>query len=191
MPLRLHIVLPAVQVLLAAALIQWEYSAPGLRGSEYFSPPARLLRLGLDAPARPFLLLYPETLFRSFMSDPPEGPIFVWLPRSVAGFHLDDAFFLLGTALTWYFVGRGIDRRISGVGGGGSNLKLLLAYVFLLALGAYLFEIGVHDLGPNRPESTIPPVGAAFTLVWAIVLIFIPVWGMIRFVQARRTVRAS
>ena len=37
-------------------------------GSEYFSPPARLLRLGLDAPAMPIWLLDPDTFAAIFSS---------------------------------------------------------------------------------------------------------------------------
>ena len=166
--------------------MQWEYHTPFPRGWEYFSPPARLLRLGLDAPARPALMFDPDTLAAIFSSSAPEGPFFPWLPRTILGFYMADYLFLIGTAITWYFVGRAVDRRIGGVRGDGSNRTLALGYLFLFALGVLLFAVGFHDLGPNRAESTIPPVGAIFSLIWAVVLVFIPIRGTIRVVQARR-----
>ncbi len=191
MSLRLRVTLPVVQVLIAGALMQWEYRTPSPRGSEYFSPPARLLRLGLDAPARPIWLLDPDVLFDAVSTHPAEGPVFPWLPQSMLGFNRDDVLFLIGTAITWYLAGRALDQRIAGVSGGSSTVRLALAYLFLLGFGVCLFGTGFHDLGPNRAESTIPPVGAVFTLIWAAIMVFIPVRGAIRVVREREGTRAS
>jgi len=177
---RLALLLPVLQFVLAAILLQWGYRAPVPRGSELYVPTVRLICRGLNAPALLFRLLDPISW----------GSEFDWIPRSVLGFDTDDVFFLLGVIIVWYFAGRSLDQRwTSGMAGRSGIATVLATCVLLLALGGLLSLAGLHDLGPNRPNNPGPPIGAVLTLMWSVTLIFLS--GR-RLVQAIRPVpRAS
>ncbi len=161
--LRLSLSLPLIQFLVAAILLQWGYRTPVPPGSEAYVPTSRLICRGLNAPA---------LLFRIF--DP-----FVWgqewtrIPRSLLGFDTGDVPFLVGVIVLWYLVARGLEKKETLKITDRSRKAAVLAAISLLSLGLFLASVGLHDLGPGRPNNTSPPVGAVLTLVWSIALIFL------------------
>ena len=149
--------------------MQWEYRTPSPRGSEYFSPPARLLRLGLDAPARPIWLLDPDVLFDAVSTHPAEGPVFPWLPQSMLGFNSRRC--SVSHRYSNHLVFGGQSAGSTDCGGKWRQQHGEIGPS--LPIPARLRRVLVRDRGSTtsgaEPElkSTIPPVGAVFTLIWA------------------------
>jgi hypothetical protein len=83
---------------------------------------------------------------------------------------MDDVFFLAGVIVVWCLVGRALDRRGTprSVARGG-----VLIALFAFILGCLLFFVGMHDLGPSRPDNLGSAVGAVLTLIWSVSLIVI------------------
>lgn len=179
--LKLAVLLPTIQCIIAAILLQCKYRAPVPRGSELYVPTVWLICRGLNAPALLFWVLAHYLFSWETMST------WVSRSRSIFGFYADDIFFLVGVIVVWYFVGLAMDRRRteSTVGKGVTTIVCSL----LLALGVLLFALGLHDLGPGRPENIDPPVGAFLTLMWSISLIFLSGRGIVRVI--RRAFRRS
>jgi len=100
---KLAVVLPAVQFVFAAILLQWSYRTPIPRGTELYVPTSRLICRGLNAPA----LLFSEVDYYFVQSE--AAP--TWTARPILGFYADDLFFLLGVIVVWYFAGRALDLR--------------------------------------------------------------------------------
>jgi hypothetical protein len=173
---RLALVLPVIQFVIAAILLQWGYRTPVPRGSELYVPTVRLICRGLNAPALLFRFLNPIS----------RGPEFDWIPRSVIGFDTDDIFFLFGVIIVWYIAGRALDQRGTSTTAERSGIAVVLVPgILLLALGVLLSLVGLHDLGPSRPNNPGPPIGAVLTLMWSVTLICLS--GR-RLVQAIRPV---
>ena len=172
--LRLALIMPVIQFVVAAILLQWGYRTPVLRGSEIYIPTARLVCRGLNAPALLFRILDPFTW----------GVEWHHIPRSILGFDTGDIPFLVGVIVVWYLVGRALDKRriISGTAV-KSRIAVALVACFLLLLGGFLFSVGLHDLGPGRPNNPSPPVGAVLTLVWSVALIFFSGRGLVSLVR--------
>jgi hypothetical protein len=162
--LKLSLVLPVVQVAIAAALLEWAYRATYPRGVELYVPTGRLICLGLNAPARLFRFADPT----QWESTP------AWVPRSLFGFSTDDLFLLAGVAVVWFLVGLALDHRhdLDTMGGRKKALGLVVSPL-LLALGGLLFYGALRELGPNN-NNVNAPIGGILTLMWALSLIFFP-----------------
>lgn len=132
---RLGLPLAAIQLVVAAILLQLGYRAPLLHGSELYVPTERLICLGLNAPARLFKFLDPIYW----------GEKFDWLPRSMFGFYVDDLFFLAGVIIVWYLVGRALDRTRALRTTGGSRIALVID-ILLLALGVIFLFGGRQEM---------------------------------------------
>lgn len=91
--LRLAIVLPIAQVLIAGALFAWGHQQWHTGG--LFVPPARLFCFALNAPAVFFWMLL--DLF-------PGGNA-----PDIFGLYFDEVVVLVGVAITWFSVGRDLD----------------------------------------------------------------------------------
>jgi hypothetical protein len=169
--LRLALVLPIIQVAIAAILLQAAYRTRLPRGSDAI-PDVRLICRGLNAPALVFRL--PNLM----------APEATWIPKlpSVFGFDVDDVYFLVGVVVVWYLLGRALDqRRSSRKEGGSKKATAFVVYPLLLALGGLLFYGGLKDFGNPRSPNLGSPVGAFLTLMWSVGLIVL---------SGRRLVRA-
>jgi hypothetical protein len=171
--LKLAGVLPIMQFVIAASLLQYGYRASVAHGTEFYVPTARLICLGLNAPAMLFMHLNPTSW----------GEAFDFLPRSVLGFDTDDLFFLLGVVVVWYFVGRAVDQRqFSRTAGKRRIMAPLTACPLLLALGGLLFHWGQQNL-KNPYDNPDPPFGAVLMLAWAVSLIFFSGRWLVRTIR--------
>jgi hypothetical protein len=176
--LRLALIMPVIQFVVAATLLQWGYRTPVPPGSEIYIPTVRLVCRGLNAPALLFRILDPFTW----------GVEWHDVPRSILGFDTGDIPFLVGVIVVWYLVGRTLDKRrlISGTAV-RSRIAVALVACFLLLLGGFLFSAGLHDFGPGRPNNPGPPFGAILTLVWSITLIFLSGRELLTLIPRGRT----
>ncbi len=175
--LKLALVLPIAQVVIAAILLQWGYRAPTPRGSEFYEPTASLICRGLNAPALLFrVLTYYLTRSDTTLS---------WVSRSILGFHAGDLVFLAGVIVVWYFVGWALDhRRTVRTLGRGAIVGGLIAHSLVLGLGGILFSSGLYRLKHPTDNPLHPvPVEALLTLIWAISLLFISGRGLVRAIR--------
>jgi hypothetical protein len=174
--LRLALVLPIAQVVVAAILLQW-----GNPHVSMYVPTPRLICWGLTAPAMLFRGL--GLLLGSC------EPAFPWRSQSVFGFYIDDIFFMAGVIVVWYFVGRALDqRRTRQATGECGTLTALTACTLQLVLWGLLFILGLDYL--RNPPFNNPdyPVVAIPILMWSVGLIFLS--GR-RFVGAVRAFRGQ
>src|SRR5271170_557050 len=151
--LKLAIVLPLIQVLVAVVLLLQADRTHGPGGVDYhYFPPAWLICKGLNAPA--MLLLVP---FGGTWYFVPQIPI------------VGRALFLISVAIVWYFVGRLLDQRRAPSRAREHRVATTLLLQFLLlVVGGILFYSGLNELG--GPISTV--VGVLLTFIWAVSLIF-------------------
>jgi hypothetical protein len=164
--LKLAVALPAVQAIVAATLL---YMAGPLRGPPV--PTARLICVGLNAPAMFFSFVGVDTIF---------------------GIDASDLFFLLGIIVVWYFVGRALDRRRVPRTIRESTMVRAVTHSFLLAMGGLLLYIGLlnfrypifENLG-RRPERGI------LTLSWSCCLIFFSGKALLRMIHVRPTTKPA
>jgi hypothetical protein len=167
--LRLALVLPIIQFVVAAILLQ-----SGDPHVPMYVPTARLICWGLSAPALLFRALNPIGW----------GPTFERLPRSIVGVDTDDLFFLAGVIVVWYIAGRALDqRRTSKTAGRSGILTTSIVYPLLLVLGGVLLFGGLYDL--EHPSSNNPdhPVRGLLTLMWSVSLIFLSGRGLVRAIR--------
>jgi hypothetical protein len=177
--LRLALLLPGIQFVIAALLLHYGYRTP-------FPLGPRLLDAcwGLNAPAMPVMKM-PALLFRLLGAQ--RGPAFAqWLPRSILGYGIDDLFFLGGVILLWYIAGGALDRRRSRATGRIGIVTALVIYPTLLLLGATLASSKLYDLGPGRITDLDPPLGAFLGLMWSIALIVIAGLGLAMAFRSRK-----
>jgi hypothetical protein len=163
--LRLAFLLPTIQVLFAASLLQWAQRRPVPRGGELYVPTARLICFGLNAPALIFRFLNPIRW----------GSSFAWVPRATLGFDTDDIFFLVGVIVVWYLTGRALDQRQQPwrtAEGNRTSVRKILLYSILLAAGGALLVLGLQELGAHRANNPASSVEGILTLTWSIALIF-------------------
>jgi hypothetical protein len=84
--------------------------------------------------------------------------------------------------VSWYVVGRALDRRrTSKVVEGRHVVASLIVYLLLLTLGGLLFFDGMHDI--KQRYNLDPPVVVFLTLIWSITLIFLSGRGIVRVVR--------
>src|SRR5262249_54091212 len=139
--LKWAVILPAVQVAIAAIVFQWDYRIVPPRGTEYWvSEPRLIVARGLDAPA---LLMRP---LASILGPTETKP--GWISLEVLGFYSDDFFFLLGVAITWALAGRRLDRRnLPQAKGKKATAVALVISVLLVGMAVLLFFLAKHDFG--------------------------------------------
>jgi hypothetical protein len=164
--LKLAIILPITQVLVASFLLlkaERTQIPPGL--DYYYHPAAWLICKGLNAPA--MLLLVPFG-----------GTWYFVPPIPIVG----RALFLISVATVWYFVGRVLDQRRAPSQAREHRVAttLLLRFLLLVA-GGILFYFGWNELG--APISTV--LGVLLTFVWALSLIFFPSVSLLRVLRGR------
>jgi hypothetical protein len=177
--LRLALLLPVVQLLLAAILLRWG-DTTHLRASEDHTPTVRLICWGLNAPALLFRALDPIRL----------GPTYSWIPTSILGFDIDDICFLVGVAVLWFFIGRAIDKRGSArTTGRRGMVAALVGYTLLLALGGFLLYAGPYDLEHPVSDNPNQPVRGILTLMWSVALLYLSGRGLTKTI--RRALRGS
>lgn len=166
--LKLTVALPTVQVIAAAMLLR-------LAGPpDFYVPTTKLICQGLNAPA----------LVTKFFGLVP-GLFSLVMDRRILGFGADDLFFLLGVAVTWYFVGRTLDRRFAPKKDRAPALTVsIMVHCFLLALGVLLLCFGLSDFQhPNFDNLGHRPMRAVLVLAWSASLIFFSVRGLVRAIR--------
>jgi len=165
--LRLAIVLPIIQVVIAAILLRLGKRPP----VAMFVPTAQRINWGLNAPA---------LLFRAvpvFVAG--REPASTWPSRSVLGFDVSDLFFLVGVIVVWFLVGRALDRRrTSKTAGGHRSATALVAHPLLLALAGLLFYLGLLER-----RSYLDLVRTLLMWIWSASLIFVSIRGLVRVLR--------
>jgi hypothetical protein len=163
------LILPAIQLVVAATLLQWGYHSPAPRGSEVYVPTTRLICQGLNAPA---------LLFR-FFNPIGWGQRFDRIPRWIFGFDTDDLFFLAGVIVVWYLVARALDRRRALRPTRARKIAPVVD-TLLLSLGVILFFAGLQEMMYPRYNNPKDALGAFLTLMWSITLIFLSSRRLVR-----------
>jgi hypothetical protein len=164
--LKLAIILPIIQVLVATVLLLQADRTRGPGGVDYhFFPPAWLICKGLNAPA--MLLLVPFG-----------GTWYFVPPIPIVG----RALFLISVAAVWYFVGRVLDERRAPSQAREHRVAITLILRFLLLVaGGILFYGGWNEFG--APISTL--VGLLLTFIWALSLIVFSSVSLLRLLRDR------
>jgi hypothetical protein len=159
---RLAIILPIVQFLLAVTLLHW---GRGYQLRFPLGPQLVSICFGLNAPALP-LYNFPR------LFDFVWGHKLAWMYGSIFGLGVDDLFFLCGVIALWCFAGRVLERRASRMTRPGKITAFVVCpFVLLFALG--LATTALFDLGPGRIKELDPPLGAFLTGIWAAILMFL------------------
>jgi hypothetical protein len=169
--LKLPIILPIIQVLVAVVLLLQADRTHGPGAWIITFPPAWLICKGLNAPA--MLLLVPF------------GGTWYFVPQiRIVG----RALFLVSVAIVWYFVGRVLDQRRAPSRAREHRVATTLLLQFLLLVaGGILFYSGLNELGV--PISTV--VGVLPTFVWALSLIFFSSVSLLRVLRGRHRHRSQ
>lgn len=169
--LRFTIILPSMQVTVAAILLQWGYRTqpPGVATNV---PPVRLICMGLNAPAMLFNTLDPLSW----------GEHWDWGPRYLIGFDRGDLFFLFGVAVVWALCGRALDSRDAArVPRKLAKTRAVAAFLVLGSVGTILFVAAVRDL------TRTSDLRAPFFFAWALVLILLSLRGFRRMMSLLKT----
>lgn len=163
--LKLALILPIVQVLLAVALFAWGNHQWRTRHG-LFVPAGRLLCFAINAPAELFSRLL--DLFPA------------WSAPRIWGFYFDELFFLPGVAILWFLIGRTLDKlRVADKPiGGRMTVSKALVNLFLLVYGVDLFWKQTAQWLWYRNQ--VIAVGthyydASLYWAWSAVLILVPV----------------
>jgi tellurite resistance protein TehA-like permease len=162
--LRFAVFLPALQVVLALVLLQWDV-APDF----YWSEPM-LICDGLNAPA--FLFMAPTRW----------PPIAELAGGRVLGTDISDIFFLAGVLVVWYMVGRALDRRRGSQPHKKPPASIFITHLGMLAVGGVLLYVALQDFSANvgyHQEQGI------LTLAWSISLMFISARGLLSAIRSR------
>jgi hypothetical protein len=164
--LKLAMILPIIQVLVASFLLLQADRTQIPRGLDYYCHPAAwLICKGLNAPA--MLLLVPFG-----------GTWYFVPPIPVVG----RALFLISVAAVWYFVGRVLDDRRAPSHAREHRVAITLIPRFLLLVaGGILFYGGWNEFG--APISTL--VGLLLTFIWALSLIFFSSVSLFKVLRGR------
>jgi hypothetical protein len=162
--LKLAVVLPIMQVILAIVLLKIGNSSELPKGWDTpYTPPISLVCTGISAPAFPltyFVLLLPRSMNLS----------------AVLGFSVQQILFLLGVAALWWWIGHMIDRRSSSTKKAGTAGFQIFTSIFGFLLGGVLLVAGI---GLWRQALFLRRYATPFAyylagvlfLVWSIVLI--------------------
>jgi hypothetical protein len=177
--IKLSILLPSLQLALAVFLLQWGKRIRPPRGLDtiYISTPSQICA-GINAPATVFALL--ERLFWRVDHPPP----------AIFGFGLGYLFFLLGVALVWHLVGRGLDQRMLWRGRLAiwTKRKLLFVGLPLTLIGAFFLYGGIRSLltpwGLNNYWGSI--ASDSLAVLWSLFLIGIPASAAVRLYHTER-----
>jgi len=167
--LRFAVVLPAVQVVVAAILLH----SAGAPNPGRLLPHALLICHGLNAPA--LLSRIPGRF----------GPLSWVMGSIVMDFGMEDLLFLLGIIVTWYFVGRAMDRYRTPNGTKGSGRILTtLAHIFLLAVAGLMLVFGLHDFGDSSLYLFGRLERGVLALAWSAALFFVSVRALTRVIRS-------
>jgi len=179
--LRLALILPILQLLIALAL--WPYPMGSPKGLVASAPTIRTICLGMDAPA----LLFPAAVVNRW-------PVIRWLPLKPYGlFFTDELAFLFGVILLWGIVGLMLDQLKSAtksLHGRISIANLLINVTLNLALiygGIRLFVAGLDWVFPipqwgNRLGYFL---GSIPLMAWAFALIIFPGLTLVKTIRRK------
>jgi hypothetical protein len=169
---RLALVLPAIQLVVATVLLRSGHEPPAYFDTPYVPTP-RLICWGLNAPA--LLFRGVDVLIDRWDSAPD------WGTQPVFGFYRDDLFFLLGVIVVWYLVGRALDRRrISKPAVSRRLVTVLPGHLVLLATGCLLFYMGVGGLTISRYNNPNYPLCGVLYLIWSVILVLLSGRGLVQ-----------
>jgi hypothetical protein len=164
--LKLAIVLPIGQVLIASILLLWADRTPVPRYWNYpYHPAAWLICKDLNAPA--MLLLIPF------------GGNWYNLPLQSVPI-VSRGLFLMSVAGIWYLVGRALDQREAPRPVRKRQAAtVLVVHSLSLVLGGLLFYAGWDELsGPNAVT-----IGPFLAMAWAVSLIFLSGRSLVRMIR--------
>jgi hypothetical protein len=180
---KLAFLLPTIQVAVAVALIELGNRAPWPfppHGDELYVPAARMVCLGINAPAWMLTLLVSV----------------IPLPKMYAfSLRTEDFILLVGVFVVWYLIGRRLDR-------GGvleicirsrrTTLGKILVNGGLLVLSGLLLNWAIQ--GFRSPGRYNNPLGnlieAAFSLAWAVALTLFSGRKLLGMIRTKRTLTA-
>jgi hypothetical protein len=180
MRLRFSLALPAAQLLLAVAMWQWARRTRVPEG--LYSPTVDLVSKGINGPA-----LLCKILTLPFHQTPN------W-PPSILGLTADEFLFFVGVVITWYLVGRALDRYIYSKGSGPTRLTVGQVTTSLLSvlLGIFMF-LGTLTCFSN-PDQQNNPIGYSalgiLLLVWSVFLVGVPALRLAKRILHRATSRS-
>lgn len=178
--MRFSLVLPCIQLPLAVALWEWGRRVSLDRHFDtFYWPTPALLCYGINAPAvLTKLVVFPFTRTNEARFVP-----------SVFGYNPEELAFFAGVIVTWFLIGRAIERRLAGgIQTQNRNTALQLLRDFLLtSLGVALFLESLQGFRApwrwnNRLGNTLE---STLFLLWSVVLISIPIT---QFVTRRRSI---
>jgi hypothetical protein len=183
MRLRFSLVLPLAQLLLAVTMREWARRGhwPKALDTLYF-PTADLVSKGINGPATLFKIL--ELPF--YLKD--------YWPRSILGLTPEELLFFVGVVVTWYLVGRALDRYIYSKGSGLTRLTVGQVTTSLLSvlLGIFMF-LGTLTCFSN-PDQQNNPIGYSalgiLLLVWSVFLVGVPTLRLARQILHMATRRS-
>jgi len=184
MRLRFALLLPPAQLLLAVAMWEWAQRAPIPKGLDSpYSPTVDLVSKGINAPA-----VLSKILTLPFYRTPH------W-PPSILGLTADEFLFFVGVVITWYLVGRALDRYIHSRGTGRSRMTVgeAIANVLCLALGICFFAAGLtvfsESIRRNNPTGFVAL--GVLLLVWSVFLVGVPALRLAKRIFRRATTSSS
>jgi len=171
--LRLPIVLPIIQFVVAAILLQLGDRAPDY----YYGSIAQRICWAVNAPA---VVVASPAYYVEWRALP-----FNWAARPILGFYFGDLFLLVGVIALWCFVGRALDRRWEPQTSGWRGIEVAWSKrAIALALGCLSFLMGLSDLY-DRKDGYLDYVPGPLELLWSISLIFVSVRGIVRAIHYR------
>ena len=181
MRVRLSLLLPPAQLALAVAMWEWARRTPVPEG--LYSPTVDLVSKGINGPA-----LLCKILTLPFQQTPN------W-PPSILGLTADEFLFFVGVVITWYLVGRALDRYVHSKGSGLTRLTAGQATTSLLSmlLGIFMF-LGTLTCFSN-PDQQNNPIGysalGVLLLVWSVFLVGVPTLRFAKRILGRATTPSS
>ena len=181
MRLRFSLALPPAQLLLAVAMREWARRTPVPKG--LYSPTVDLVSKGINAPAALSIIL---TL--PFHQNP------TW-PSSIFGLSAEEFLFFVGVVITWYLVGRALDRYIYSKGSAPTRLTVGQATTSLLSvlLGVFMF-LGTLTCFSN-PDQQNNPIGYSalgiLLLLWSVFLVGVPGLRLAKRIRRRATASST
>lgn len=168
--IRLRLVLPIIAVLFAGILFELGRRETGPPGLDLFAPTANMFCYGVNAPA--VLLTIPYNLLVQWYVD--RQVIMPWFNWRLLGFFSSDWVFFLAVALTWFLVGRELDRyRYSkSVPSARFGIRNLLVSALLTSAGLYLAYAAVFEIWGQPGNNPLGnKVEAILFLTWSLLLL--------------------
>lgn len=182
MRVRLSLLLPSAQLLLAVAMWEWARRAPWPKGSDtlYF-PTVDLVSKGINGPA----VLLTRILELPFDREN-------YWPGSILGLPPDRILFYLGVVVLWYLVGRALDRYIHSKAPGRTRMTVgrAVANLLCVVLGICIFVGALTFL--HIPYQQNNPTGylalGILLLAWSAVLVGVPALRLAKRILGRATI---